>query len=337
MLAANCSIVKVLQQMRNAKKLGIEVQKRWNSTLDYRTREMHRLLDQETAELDEPFEVEGYEIMYPGDPDADPEMVYHCRCKLTSALVKYPRRNAMRRDNTTGEVIPMQTYAEWYEGKKKKFSIDDNEQSFRSTAIDPNQFREFETRKYIIAAHKIPASRYGIFVSDRFHLKPKAMHQLEQILDDVYGILGNPTENRPTVVVVPYEELNNDSIATYNSIQNSIRIYSGLVSADIESIRQLQKDCVCPNDRRSTLLHELIHWQDAQEYQRLYRKITNNADAEAYRDWIKAKSKDILEKLAHKGYNIYEISNYASRMLEENNLKFDETYTEYRTKQYLKR
>ena len=110
-----------------------------------------------------------------------------------------------------------------------------------------------------------------------------------------------------------------------------------LVYCRFRSIRQLQKDCVCPNDRRSTLLHELIHWQDAQEYQRLYRKITNNADAEAYRDWIKAKSKDILEKLAHKGYNIYEISNYASRMLEENNLKFDETYTEYRTKQYLKR
>ena len=94
------------------------MQKRWNSTLDYRTREMHRLLDQETAELDEPFEVEGYEIMYPGDPDADPEMVYHCRCKLTSALVKYPRRNAMRRDNVTGDVVPMQSYEEWYEGKK---------------------------------------------------------------------------------------------------------------------------------------------------------------------------------------------------------------------------
>ena len=82
---------------------------------------MHHLLDQETAELDEPFEVEGYEIMYPGDPDADPEMVYHCRCKLTSALVKYPRRNAMRRDNVTGEVVPMQNYEEWYE-KKQHYS-----------------------------------------------------------------------------------------------------------------------------------------------------------------------------------------------------------------------
>ncbi len=104
--------------MRHAKELGIEVQKRWNSTLDYRTRETHRLLDQETAELDEPFEVEGYEIMYPGDPNADPEMVYHCRCKITSFLPKYPRRNASRRDNITGETVPEQSYEEWYEGKK---------------------------------------------------------------------------------------------------------------------------------------------------------------------------------------------------------------------------
>ncbi len=108
--------------MRHAKELGIEVQKRWNSTLDYRTRETHRLLDQETAELDEPFEVEGYEIMYPGDPNAAPEMVYHCRCKITSFLPKYPRRNASRRDNITSEVVPEQSYEEWYEGKKKQYS-----------------------------------------------------------------------------------------------------------------------------------------------------------------------------------------------------------------------
>ena len=106
-----------MQQLRNAQALGIEVQKRWNSTLDYRTREMHRLLDQETADLDEPFKVQGYKIMYPGDHNAAPEMVYHCRCKLSSALVKYPRQNAMRRDNTTKAVTSDLTYTEWYKAK----------------------------------------------------------------------------------------------------------------------------------------------------------------------------------------------------------------------------
>lgn len=106
-----------MQQLHNAQAIGIEVQKRWNSTLDYRTREMHRLLDQETADLDEPFKVQGYEIQYPGDPNAAPEMVYHCRCKLSSALVKYPRQNAMRRDNTTKNVTSDLTYTEWYKAK----------------------------------------------------------------------------------------------------------------------------------------------------------------------------------------------------------------------------
>ena len=106
-----------MQQLRNAQAIGIEVQKRWNSTLDYRTREMHRLLDQETADLDEPFKVQGYEIQYPGDPNAAPEMVYHCRCKVTGALVKYHRQNAMRRDSTTKEVTSILTYTEWYKAK----------------------------------------------------------------------------------------------------------------------------------------------------------------------------------------------------------------------------
>ena len=106
-----------MQQLRNAQALGIEVQKRWNSTLDYRTREMHRLLDQETADLDKPFKVQGYEIQYPGDPNAAPEMVYHCRCKVTGELVKYPRQNAMRRDNTTKDVTSDLTYTEWYKAK----------------------------------------------------------------------------------------------------------------------------------------------------------------------------------------------------------------------------
>ena len=106
-----------LQQMHNAQALGIEVKKRWNSTHDYRTREMHRLLDQETADLDEPFKVQGYEIMYPGDPNAAPEMVYHCRCKLTSALVKYPRQTAARRDIVKKAVTYDLTYTGWYKAK----------------------------------------------------------------------------------------------------------------------------------------------------------------------------------------------------------------------------
>ena len=99
---------------------------------------------------------------------------------------------------------------------------------------------------------------------------------------------------------------------------------------------------VFPNDRRSTLLHEFIHWQDAQEYQRLHGKISSNNDVDSYIDWIRAKSKDIIEKLIEDDYNIKEISPYAllcytTPEKRTGQFRFDEVYTEYRTKHFLER
>ena len=106
-----------LQQIRNAKARGIPVEKQWNSTLDYKTRNMHRLLDQQSVDPDEPFKVQGYELQYPGDPNGAPEMVYRCRCTLTANLLKYPRKNTQRGDNISKETVPEMTYTEWYKAK----------------------------------------------------------------------------------------------------------------------------------------------------------------------------------------------------------------------------
>lgn len=106
-----------LQQIRNAKARGIPVEKQWNSTLDYKTRNMHRLLDQQSVDPDEPFRVQGYELQYPGDPNGAPEMVYRCRCTLTANLLKYPRKNTQRGDNISKETVPEMTYTEWYKAK----------------------------------------------------------------------------------------------------------------------------------------------------------------------------------------------------------------------------
>ena len=68
-----------------AKELGINVKKEWLATLDERTRMEHRHLDGMAVDNDEPFEVDGYTIMYPGDPSAEPEMIYNCFIGDTSA------------------------------------------------------------------------------------------------------------------------------------------------------------------------------------------------------------------------------------------------------------
>ena len=105
-----------MEGLHQAQELGIKVQKQWMATLDSRTRDAHADLDGQIQEVDDPFESELGEIMYPGDPDADPANVYNCRCTLIYVYPDYPSEME-RRDNETGESVGDMTYDEWEEMK----------------------------------------------------------------------------------------------------------------------------------------------------------------------------------------------------------------------------
>lgn len=62
-----------------AKDMGCDVLKKWDATLDNRTRKRHQKLDGELKELDEPF---SNGCMYPGDPNGKASEVINCRCAL---------------------------------------------------------------------------------------------------------------------------------------------------------------------------------------------------------------------------------------------------------------
>lgn len=94
--------------------MGIEMQKQWLATLDNRTRHWHRELDGVAVDNDKPFENEYGEIMYPGDPDADPANIYNCRCTLIASLKGFPLDMSVRRDKNLGDM----TYKEWKESKE---------------------------------------------------------------------------------------------------------------------------------------------------------------------------------------------------------------------------
>lgn len=104
--------------MHDASEMGIKVKKKWIATLDSKTRDTHAELDGQEVDEDQPFVVNGMEIMYPGDPNADPSLVYNCRCSLGWVYPDYPS-SGQRRDNETGEVIEGQSYREWERSKRK--------------------------------------------------------------------------------------------------------------------------------------------------------------------------------------------------------------------------
>lgn len=66
--------------------MGIEILKVWDASNDSRVRRSHSLIDGEAVQLHEEF---SNGLMYPADPDGDPEEVYNCRCAMISDLAKH--------------------------------------------------------------------------------------------------------------------------------------------------------------------------------------------------------------------------------------------------------
>lgn len=106
-----------------AQNMGIKLKKRWLATLDGRTRHEHRILDGQTVDIDKPFTVDGYELMYPGDTSAPGYLVYNCRCTQIAELDGEDTGSGGRRaiDPETGESVLVEdmTYAEWAGWKEK--------------------------------------------------------------------------------------------------------------------------------------------------------------------------------------------------------------------------
>ena len=65
---------------------GVIMKRVWVATSDERTRAWHADLDGVEVDIDEPWENEYGEIMYPGDPTADGANIYNCRCSIRSVV-----------------------------------------------------------------------------------------------------------------------------------------------------------------------------------------------------------------------------------------------------------
>lgn len=99
---------------KRAENMGIELEQEWLATLDERTREEHAELDGQHVKVGEKFSVNGYEIAYPGDPSADGEMIWNCRCTLVPHLKNLDQSNAPRNSK-----LDNMTYEEWKKSRPK--------------------------------------------------------------------------------------------------------------------------------------------------------------------------------------------------------------------------
>ncbi len=80
-----------IDMMHKAATDGVIMRKRWIATTDSRTRDWHRDLDGKEVDMDEPFQNDFGDIMFPGDPTADGANVYNCRCTLGYRVVGFEK------------------------------------------------------------------------------------------------------------------------------------------------------------------------------------------------------------------------------------------------------
>lgn len=99
-----------------AQGMGIQMQKTWIATLDRRTRPEHRVLDRQTIDTDKPFKNAFGEIMYPGDPNANPSNIWNCRCTLISQIKGFERDMSDLSLRNTSKLDGM-SYEEWLKAK----------------------------------------------------------------------------------------------------------------------------------------------------------------------------------------------------------------------------
>lgn len=92
--------------------LGIKGKRQWVAVLDNRTRHAHRQVDGQIRGAKEPFDVDGYEMMFPADESAPAYLVYNCRCGI-----KYLPERYTPTAWKTREVRGYSSYEEWKKSK----------------------------------------------------------------------------------------------------------------------------------------------------------------------------------------------------------------------------
>lgn len=251
---------------------------------------------------------------------------------------RFDRRDEYSLDEDNKRIA--QTRAdEWHdrantlEEKAKRFSLKTDEQKYYRPVFKEDISKTFERKiegeTITIDTHKANTLCDNVYISDKVKLKRKELHNFDMQVRKAFDMLGEvETSGKPEICIVTPEEMRVNAIASYMPMQNVLNVNSAYFSTS--DLSGLQENLACPQDRLSTILHELIHWQDAKNYRAKFGSINDYFE---YCDYLNKIYAPKVEKLINNGYNIEDISEYAFECLKDKAM--DEVYNEYRVSKLL--
>lgn len=211
-----------------------------------------------------------------------------------------------------------------------------NSQFYKPVVVDKsdqiNAQRLVNGKPAVITLNRVTDRHNKIYLSENADIKSKALHEIDTRLTDVYKLLNcEKRKTLPNICIVSHDEMGGPP-AAFNALHNALYIDEALLT--IEETPEFRAQMACADNRLSTALHECLHWLDADDYRKTHGNITAENYAAEYLPYLRAKCKKKLDKLQDNGYNIYDISGYATRSFVTG--QYDEVYTEYRVKEMLK-
>ena len=225
--------------------------------------------------------------------------------------------NSMRRDDYAynGDVIRAQKREAYARHRKIKYG----------------DINDFHTDRGTVTARRV--DRYGynnLLVDEKVNLTERQLRNVNSQISEAKRLLGITNNCDVRVIVTDI----NDKLASYNPRTNVLLINTEMTADD--KIRNLQKGFACADDPRSTMVHELLHWKDAEAYRRAGHTIL----ASDYKsEYVQYRCEIGKAKLIEAGIDIdsideiMNISEYSVEKWFDND--YDEVYTEFRTKQLI--
>ena len=203
----------------------------------------------------------------------------------------------------------------------------------RNRKLDYGELTKFVRGSQDIKARPVTRfSENNLYVADDVKLSKSEVRWINNRATEAKGIL-NITDkcNIPIVVV------NDDNaLATYNPHTNVMYVSSRM--SNTKSVLELQKGFAAADNVNSTMVHEMIHWRDANDYRKTIGAIDSSDTRSKYSVYQREKA---ISGLDQAGIDVTDskqiegISAYAFEKWLDND--FEEVYTEHRTKVALKK
>ena len=178
-----------------------------------------------------------------------------------------------------------------------------------------------------IKAQQIKNAGNDLLVAEGLELSRREAREADRLISTAKELLGITNDCKIPFVIIDA----NRKLASYNPRTNTL--YISKVFLKETDVAISQRIFVCPDNPNSTLVHELIHWKDAEEYRLDGMEIDDSTFQSPYIQYRCAIGE---KKLLEAGINIdslYEIQNISEyALLKWFDNDYDEVYTEYRTK-----